>query len=91
MRKIGCSADCRDRIWDEGKDIETGEPLKSCTMIITEANDFVSKVHDRMPVLFFFLAEDRETGMIVDDGFLSARTEMLQSPTGGMDLIIYHI
>jgi putative SOS response-associated peptidase YedK len=31
--------------------IETGEPLKSCTMIITTANDFVSKFHERMPVL----------------------------------------
>ena len=33
------------------EDIETGEPLKSCTMIITNANDLASKIHDRMPVL----------------------------------------
>ena len=38
-------------LWDEWKDIETGEPLKSCAMIITEANEFVAKIHDRMPVL----------------------------------------
>ena len=38
-------------LWDEWKDIETGERLKSCTMIITTANEFVSKIHDRMPVL----------------------------------------
>ena len=38
-------------LWDEWKDIETGEPLKSCTMIITERERFVSKIHDRMPVL----------------------------------------
>jgi hypothetical protein len=38
-------------LWDEWKDVETGERLKSCTMIITEANDFVSEVHDRMPVI----------------------------------------
>jgi putative SOS response-associated peptidase YedK len=38
-------------LWDEWKDVDTGEPLKSCTMIITEANDFASKIHDRMPVL----------------------------------------
>lgn len=38
-------------LWDEWNDIETGEPLKSCTMIITEANKFVSEFHDRMPVL----------------------------------------
>jgi putative SOS response-associated peptidase YedK len=38
-------------LWDEWKDIETGDRLKSCTMIITEANDFVGEVHDRMPVI----------------------------------------
>ena len=25
--------------------------LKSCTMLITEPNDFVAEVHDRMPVV----------------------------------------
>jgi putative SOS response-associated peptidase YedK len=38
-------------LWDEWKDIETGEPTKSCTMIITTPNDFVAEVHDRMPVI----------------------------------------
>jgi putative SOS response-associated peptidase YedK len=38
-------------LWDEWKDIETGEPLKSCTMIITTASEFVNKFHERMPVL----------------------------------------
>lgn len=38
-------------LWDEWKDIETGEPLKSCTMIVTNANALAAKVHDRMPVL----------------------------------------
>jgi putative SOS response-associated peptidase YedK len=38
-------------LWDEWKNPETGEPLKSCTMIITEPNEFVAEVHDRMPVL----------------------------------------
>jgi putative SOS response-associated peptidase YedK len=42
-------------LWDEWTDKETGKPLKSCTMIITEPNEFVAEVHDRMPVL---LAED---------------------------------
>ena len=31
--------------------IETGEPLKSCTMIIINANELASRIHDRMPVL----------------------------------------
>jgi putative SOS response-associated peptidase YedK len=43
-------------LWDEWKNPETGEPLKSCTMIITEPNQFVAEVHDRMPVL---LTEDQ--------------------------------
>jgi putative SOS response-associated peptidase YedK len=38
-------------LWDEWKDIETGEPLKSCTMIITAANEFTSDTHDRMPAI----------------------------------------
>jgi putative SOS response-associated peptidase YedK len=38
-------------LWDEWIDIETRQPMKSCAMIITQANDFVGEVHDRMPVL----------------------------------------
>jgi putative SOS response-associated peptidase YedK len=42
--------------WDRWKDIDTGEPLLSCTMIVTDANMFTGKIHNRMPV---FLAEDQ--------------------------------
>jgi putative SOS response-associated peptidase YedK len=38
-------------LWDEWRDRATGETLKSCTMIITEPNEFVAEVHDRMPAL----------------------------------------
>jgi putative SOS response-associated peptidase YedK len=38
-------------LWDSWNNKETGERIKSCTMIITEPNDFVAEVHDRMPVL----------------------------------------
>ncbi len=38
-------------LWDQWKNKETGERIKSCTMIITEPNEFVAEVHDRMPVL----------------------------------------
>ena len=37
-------------LWDKWRDRATGETLESCTMIITEPNDFVAEVHDRMPV-----------------------------------------
>jgi len=38
-------------LWDEWRDKASGETLKSCTMIITEPNEFVAELHDRMPVL----------------------------------------
>ena len=38
-------------LWDEWKNRETGERIKSCTMIICEPNEFVAEDHDRMPVL----------------------------------------
>ena len=28
-----------------------GDALRSCTMIVTAANDFMAPIHDRMPVL----------------------------------------
>ena len=43
-------------LWDEWKNRETGERLKSCTMIVTEPNEFAAKIHDRMPV---FLTEQQ--------------------------------
>jgi putative SOS response-associated peptidase YedK len=38
-------------LWDEWNDKETGESLKSCSMIITAPNKFVGQIHDRMPML----------------------------------------
>ena len=38
-------------LWDEWENRETGERIKSCTMIICEPNEFVAEAHDRMPVL----------------------------------------
>jgi len=43
-------------LWDEWKNRETGERIKSCTMIITEPNDFAAEIHDRMPV---FLTQEQ--------------------------------
>jgi putative SOS response-associated peptidase YedK len=38
-------------LWDEWRNPETNELLKSCAMIIGEPNKFVAEVHDRMPVI----------------------------------------
>lgn len=38
-------------LWDEWRNRESGETLKSCAMIIANASEFAGEVHDRMPVL----------------------------------------
>jgi putative SOS response-associated peptidase YedK len=38
-------------VWDRWKNREMDEPLTSCVMIITEPNELVAEVHNRMPVL----------------------------------------
>jgi putative SOS response-associated peptidase YedK len=38
-------------LWTSWRDPESGESLRSCTIITTEANSIVAPVHDRMPVL----------------------------------------
>jgi putative SOS response-associated peptidase YedK len=38
-------------LWDQWKDPETGESVLSYTLIVTAANDFTRRIHDRMPVL----------------------------------------
>jgi putative SOS response-associated peptidase YedK len=43
-------------LWDEWKNRETGERLKSCTIIVTEPNAFAAEIHDRMPV---FLTQEQ--------------------------------
>ncbi|QIG46989.1 SOS response-associated peptidase [Nordella sp. HKS 07] len=38
-------------LWESWKDPQTGEWLKSCTVITTEANELMAPIHDRMPVV----------------------------------------
>jgi len=38
-------------LWDEWRDPGSKEKLRSCTLVITEANAVTRPIHDRMPVL----------------------------------------
>ncbi len=38
-------------LWDRWKNPETGEPVISCTIIVTDANEMTRPIHDRMPVV----------------------------------------
>jgi putative SOS response-associated peptidase YedK len=51
MARDGSPALTVAALWDEWRDKANGQTQKSCTMIITEPNNFVAKVHDRLPVL----------------------------------------
>ena len=63
-------------LWDEWKDIETRQPLMSCTMLITNGNDLASKIHDRMPVL---LQPSNFDGWLADN----AGSELLKPAANG--------
>jgi putative SOS response-associated peptidase YedK len=51
-------------LWDEWKSRDTGERLKSCTMIITKPNEVAAEIHDRMPV---FLTQEQFTPWLSED------------------------
>jgi putative SOS response-associated peptidase YedK len=38
-------------LWDRWKNLETGEVVTSCTIIVTNANKLTRTVHNRMPVV----------------------------------------
>jgi putative SOS response-associated peptidase YedK len=38
-------------LWEIWTDPENGEELRSCTILTTEANDFMAELHHRMPVI----------------------------------------
>ena len=38
-------------LWDRWKNPETGEPMTSCTIVVTDANVLTRPIHDRMPVV----------------------------------------
>jgi putative SOS response-associated peptidase YedK len=46
-------------LWDEWRDPETSETISSATLIVTAANDFTRRIHDRMPVML--AQRDHET------------------------------
>jgi putative SOS response-associated peptidase YedK len=48
-----------------GRNRETGERLKSCTMIVGEPNGFAAEIHDRMPL---FLTEEQFTPWLSKGG-----------------------
>jgi putative SOS response-associated peptidase YedK len=38
-------------LWEHWKDPQSGQALNSCTIIVTDANELMRPIHDRMPVI----------------------------------------
>lgn len=38
-------------VWDRWTDPETGDEVRSCSIVTTTANDLMASIHDRMPVI----------------------------------------
>lgn len=53
-------------LWDTWTDPATGESLKSCTLIVTDANSPMRALHDRMPVLL--RREEAERWLAMEGG-----------------------
>ena len=65
-------------LWSEWTNPETGKPQNTCTMIITAANAFVAKVHDRMPVIL----EEKQFDEWLDDGIVPTSLVKMLKPAG---------
>ena len=60
-------------LWENWKDSESGEWLRTCTIITGEPNDLVAQIHPRMPVI---LPEQDHAAWLgeTDDGNLKSVT-----------------
>ncbi len=38
-------------LWEHWKSLETGEGIDSCAIIVTDANELMRPIHDRMPAI----------------------------------------
>ena len=69
-------------LWSEWNNPEMGKPQNTCTMIITEANDFVAGVHDRMPVLL----EEKQVDQWLDNGVVPTSLLKVLKPAASASL-----
>ena len=59
-------------LWDEWHDPESGEQIRSCTIIVTDSNALTRPIHDRMPVI---LVAAQQTAWLAS---AAAATELLR-------------
>lgn len=74
-------------LWNKWKN-EDGEVIESCTILTTEANELLRRVHDRMPVIL--TPEDYEVWLDDDLRKRSLREELLR-PFPASEMEGYHV
>ena len=67
-------------LWDNWTNRESGEAIRSCTIIVTEANPFMSEIHDRMPV--FLPPDSLDAWLTCKGGHGNPRTRLSGLPEG---------
>jgi putative SOS response-associated peptidase YedK len=73
-------------LWERWE--RSGQMVESCTILVTEANDLMRPIHDRMPVI---LAPEDYEAWLDGSRFDSRRLQQLLRPYGGNDLEAYPV
>ncbi|MDZ4771009.1 MAG: SOS response-associated peptidase [Chloroflexota bacterium] len=72
-------------LWEVWREPETGETVKSYTIITTDANEYMSQFHHRMPVIL----DRRDYEVWLHDGDATPATSALMRPySGSMDAYV---
>jgi putative SOS response-associated peptidase YedK len=74
-------------LWSEWKNPETGNLQNTCTMIITQPNNFVAGIHDRMPVIL----EEKQFDEWLDDNAVPASLVKMLKPAGERILAVHPV
>jgi putative SOS response-associated peptidase YedK len=75
-------------LWEEWQSPD-GSPLRTCTIITTEANGVVAPYHDRMPVM---LSDDEEIALWLDESVRAAKEVLpLLMPYPDAEMEVYAV
>ena len=70
-------------LWERWADRETSETVQSCTIVVTEANELLRPIHDRMPVII--APEDFDAWLDASGGPEVAQALLRPFPSGALE------
>ncbi len=87
VRKPGGQPFAMAGLWETWKPPGGGDPVESCAIITTDANDFMRPIHNRMPVI----VERDAYGLWLDPGTDPAKLRALLRPCANDALEAYRV